>query len=119
MKVSTNEHTFRRIFWFALAGAALISIYIEWLSVLETIFFGCILGGLTGLAFSASRNGSVIGAWIGGVVGIAVFLIGLIIPGRPVIWIHLWVLPLYFFLGSSIGSIIGAAIGCITKERRI
>lgn len=118
-EVPDNENAFCRIFWFALAGVALSSIYLEWMPVLIRIFFGLMLGGLTGLAFSASRNGAVIGASIGGVVGIVVFLLGFFIPGRPVIWNHLWVLPFYLFLGLSSGSITGAIIGCMTKERRM
>lgn len=111
MEIPTIEKALRRVFWFALTGATVSSIYLEWIPIPGRIIFGGILGGLAGLAFSVSKEGATIGTWIGGTLGVAVFLLGFFIPGRSVVWIHLWVLPFYFFLGSSVGSIIGAIIG--------
>jgi len=131
MEVPSNEKTLRRIFWFVLAGASLAvaSLYVG-----EPYFapyfipfcgtFGGILGGLTGLAFPVSKKGAVIGAWIGGVIGVA-FHLDLIFTlingfGLTFHWHQLLILPFSAAFGSAIGSIIGAIIGwTINALRRV
>lgn len=131
MEVPSNEKTLRRIFWFALAGASLAvaSLYVG-----EPYFapyfvpfcgtFGGILGGLTGLAFPVSKKGAVVGAWIGGLLGVAILLDGIFAPiiafGLPFHWYQLLILPFGAAFGSAIGSVIGAIIGwTINTLRRI
>lgn len=116
MEVPALEKVLRRVFWLALIGATLPVISLNLGETLADLAPRCapiggILGGLTGLAFSVSEKGATIGAWIGGLLGGDVFLDGLFIPGLPVVWIYLWLLPLYLFLGSSVGSMVGAIIG--------
>lgn len=122
MGVSPNEKALRKILWFALAGVAVSSIYLEWAPVPGRIMFGGILGGLAGLAYSASKKGAVIGAWIGGVIGAAIVIDGIFHPiiafGLSFQWYQLLILPFGVVFGIAIGSIIGATMGWFVKAMR-
>lgn len=124
MEVPTREKVLRRIFWFALAGMPVSSIYLEWVPVPGRIILGGVLGGLAGLAFSVSKKGATIGTWIGGLLGGAIILDGIF---HPIIafdltfhWYQLLMLPFGAAFGCAIGSIIGAIIGwTINALRRV
>lgn len=123
MKVPIYEKVLSRIFWFALTGVMVISIYLEWMPVPTRIILGGILGGLTGLAFSSSKKGATIGAWIGAAIGAVIMLDGIFTPisafDLPFYWSELLILPFGIAFGFAIGAIIGAAIGWVTKALRI
>lgn len=124
MEDPTRKNVLHGIFWFALAGAsvAVISLYIGepqpyFVPYCGTI--GGILGGLARLAFSASKKGAVIGAWIGGAIGGIIILDGIFHPiiafGLTFQWHQLLILPFGIAFGSAIGSTISAAIGWLIK----
>lgn len=116
------EKVFRRVFWFALAGVMVISIYLEWMPVPTRIILGGILGGLTGLAFSLSKKGATIGAWIGAAIGAVIMLDGIFTPiiafDLPFYWSELLILPFGIAFGFAIGAMIGAVIDWVTKVLR-